>query len=114
MSFDKDTTKKSGTTSAGTFAVGLTGFPVDGDIVAGNMNEDTTLRTYIDTGAGDVNLVPGAITGIEEGDTIMFVKASADNNSITYTDPDGVTYDFVNRQSEFICLQYDGADYWVV
>ena len=114
MSFDKDTTAKSGTTSAGTFAAGLTAFPTDGDIAAGNMNDDSALRTYIDTSGGNVTLTPGAITGIAEGDTIMFVKATADANQIVYTDPDGVVYDFVNRQSEFLCLQYDGANYWVV
>ena len=114
MSFDKDTTAKKGTTSAGTFAAGLTAFPTDGNIADGNMNDASELRVYIDTSAGDVTLTPGSITGIEEGDKIMFVKATADANKIQFTDQDGVLYDFVNRQSEFICLQYDGTNYWVV
>lgn len=114
MSFDKDTTGKKGTTVAGTFVAGLTAFPTDADISAGNMNEDSSLRAYIDTSAGDVVITPGAITGIEEGDTIMLVKSTVDANKISYTDPDGVVYDFVNRQSEFLCLTYDGSDYWVV
>lgn len=116
MSLDYDTGAKKGVTSAGTFATGLASAAItDAQIAAGDMSADNCVKVFIDTSAGNVDVdaaavaAVGALTGIEEGDKIMYVKSTADTNVITFTDPDGVVYDFVDRQSEYICLVWDGA-----
>lgn len=107
-----DLSNKTGCTSAGTFAAGLTGFPVDADF-AESMADNNVAKVYIDTSGGDVTLTPAALADVAEGDKLMFVKATADANKIIFTDADGVTYNFVNRQSEYICLKFDGTNWGV-
>jgi len=109
-----DLSPKSGVTTAGTFASGITGFPVDGDLADGNLEGAGFVRAYVDTSGGDVTLTPGPLTGLEQGDTIMFIKTTTGAGRIIFTDPDGVTYSFVNRQSEFIKLRYSGTGWYVV
>ena len=109
-----DLSPKSGVTTAGTFASGIANFPTDADLSDGNLETAGFVRAYIDTSAGDVVIATGALTGLNSGDTVMLIKSTTDSNSISYTDPDGVVYNFVNRQSEFLCLKYDGSDWWVV
>jgi len=110
MSLDIDTTNKSGCITAGTFAAGLTAWPTTVQL---DMTNDNEARVYIDTSGGDVTLTPVANPGLAEGDKMLFVKTTTDGNRIVFTDPDGVTYNFVDRQSEYICLKYDGTDWWV-
>ena len=107
-----DLSPKSGYTSAGTFAAGLTGFPIDADF-AESMAENDTAKVYIDASGGDVTLTPAILTDVIEGDVLMFVKADSTPNKIIFTDADGVTYNFVNRQSEYICLKFDGTNWGV-
>lgn len=107
-----DLANKTGCTSAGTFAAGLTAFPTDAQF-AQSMADNAEAKVYIDTSAGDVTLTPAVLADVVEGDRLMFVKATADANKIIYTDADGVTYNFVNRQSEYICLKFDGTNWSV-
>lgn len=117
-SLDLDTNQKKGVTTAGTFAAPLTTAAVaDAQIAAGNLTEDNIVKVYLNTTAGDIDVnaaaitAVGGITDIVEGDKFAFVKASTDANRVTFTDPDGVTYNFVNRQSEAMCLVWDGATF---
>lgn len=105
-----DLSNKTGCTSAGTFAAGLTGFPADADF-AQPMADNAEAKVYVDTSGGDVTLTPAALAGVMEGDRLMFVKATTDANKIIFTDADGVTYNFVDRQSEYICLKFDGTNW---
>lgn len=108
-----DLSNKTGCTVAGTAAAPLTAFPIDVNF-AESMEDNSQAQVLIDTTAADVVLTPGAITGVVEGDILMFVKTDASANRIVYTDPvSGFTYDFVNRQGEYLCLKYNGTD-WVV
>ena len=108
--------RKKGTTTAGTFAAGLTTAAItDGDIAAGNLSKDNKVKVFLDTSGGDVDIdtaattAIGVLTDIVEGDEFVFVKTTSDTNKITFTDADGVTYNFVDRQTEFIRLTWNGT-----
>ena len=117
MSFDKDTVAKSGITIS--TAALTTAAVTDADLADGNMENASCAHVQIDTTAGDVDIDAAALTaldaltGIGEGDKFAFIKSSTDANLITFTDPvSGFVYDFVNRQSESICIVKDGAN-WI-
>ena len=114
MSLDLD--GKSGCTTAGTFAIGLTAGPVDGDFATADvMAEASFAYVYIDTAAADVAVTIAqldALAGVQDGDVVVLKKASADGNSITFVDGDGVNNTFVNRQTEQYCVKRFAAGDW--
>ena len=114
-----DLAAKTGATTAGTFGAGLTAGPVDADFATTDvMAEANTAIVYLDTTAGDITVTIAqldALTGIADGDSIVLKKASADANSVLFTDSDGVANNFVNRQTESYCVKrFAAGTYYVV
>lgn len=109
---------KSGITTAGTYAAGLTATVTNGDIAAADqMQTNKELFAYFDTTAGDITVSMtdlDALTGIADGDVVTLVKTSSDSNEILFTDGDGVAWDFADIQSERYCFKRLGAGNWIL
>lgn len=117
MSLDLDRIGKCIT--AGTFAAGLTAGPVDADLLpTGSTMQDVDLLTvYIDTTAGDVTVTMAqldALTGVADGVNVQLKKTDTTPNKIIFVDGDGVSNEFVNRQTEYYCVKRWGAGNWLL
>lgn len=113
---DLDTVKKSSITA--TTAAQTTAALTDAMLADGNMLNAKAVHALIDTAAGDVAIDAAALTaldaltGVEEGDRVVFIKSTNDDNKINFTDPiTSFTYDYCNRQSETIAIVKDGANW---
>lgn len=103
---------------AATMLAGVTTADFDGG--AGEAGSKFAL--YIDTSGGDLdasdmptNLVDSNGAALfEDGATLTIIKATADGNTISWTEPAGTplagtTVAFVDKQVERICVCFDGA-----